>query len=171
MNFFKYCPHCGSTRIKFPNERKFECPDCGFVYFHNVAAAVAVIIEKESKILFTVRNRDPKKGMLDLPGGFNDPGESLEETCSRELEEELNLKISPSQFQYFSSEPNDYKYKDIPYKTADSVFLAKLPKETEFIIEKEEIEAIKWINKSKINLEKIAFDSLRKIVETYLKGH
>jgi ADP-ribose pyrophosphatase YjhB (NUDIX family) len=138
------------------------------VYFHNVAAAVAVIIERGGEILFTVRNREPKKGMLDLPGGFTDPDETAEKTCARELKEELDLNIPPSNFRYFKSQPNDYLYKGIPYKTEDLVFVTKFPEDAELKIEKSEIESVKWIKKSEINIEEIGFDSLQKAVEDYL---
>jgi|SRR5690554_2093680 len=168
MSFFKFCPNCASKNFGFENNRRFKCFDCNMVYFHNVAAAVAVIIERGGEILFTVRNREPKKGMLDLPGGFTDPDETAEKTCARELKEELDLNIPPSNFRYFKSQPNDYLYKGIPYKTEDLVFVAKFPEDAELKIEKSEIESVKWIKKSEINIEEIGFDSLQKAVEDYL---
>lgn len=169
MPIFTYCPKCASTRNQFENNRRFECLNCGMIYFHNVASAVAVIIERENKILFTVRNRDPKIGMLDLPGGFTDPDETAEETCSRELKEELNLSINPSDFKYFMSLPNDYEYKGVPYKTEDLVFTAQLPKIIDIQLEKEEIYSVIWVEKSKIELSKIGFNSLRKAIHSYLE--
>ncbi len=168
MPLFNYCLHCKSTHFTFANNRRFECADCGTVFYQNVAAAVAVIIEKDEKILFTVRNREPKKGYLDLPGGFTDPDETAEETCARELKEELNLEIAPSAFTYQKSLPNTYEYKGFPYKTEDLIFTAKLPKNSKFKLEEEEIQAVKWIAKSAINLEEIGFDSLRQAIKSYL---
>lgn len=139
------------------------------VYYQNVAAAVAVIIEKEGNILFTVRNREPKLGMLDLPGGFTDPDESAEETCARELKEELNLELQPENFQYFKSQPNNYLYKGIPYKTEDLIFTAKLPDSSEIILEESEIQEIKWIPKREINIQDIGFESLQNAVKSYLE--
>jgi len=168
MSYFKFCPNCASQNIEFEDNRRFECFDCGMVYFQNVAAAVAVIMERNKEILFTVRNREPKLGMLDLPGGFTDPDENAEETCARELKEELGIDIPPEDFKYFKSQPNNYLYKGIPYKTEDLVFTAKFPENAEFKLEESEIQEIKWIKKSEINLEEIGFDSLRKAVEEYL---
>lgn len=168
LSYFNYCPNCASQNISFENHRRFECFDCGMEYFQNVASAVAVIIEKDNKILFTVRNREPKLGMLDLPGGFTDPDESSEETCARELKEELGVEILPNEFHYFKSQPNNYFYKGIPYKTEDMVFIAQLPENVELKIEEDEIQSLKWIQKDKINLDEIGFDSLRKAVEEYI---
>lgn len=169
MSYFKFCPNCASQNIEFENHRRFECFDCGMVYFQNVAAAVAVILERNNEILFTVRNREPKLGMLDLPGGFTDPDETSEETCQRELKEELNLEIPLENFTYFKSQPNNYLYKGIPYKTEDLIFIAKFPENAELKLEESEIREIKWIKKSEIRLEEIGFDSLRKAVEEYIE--
>lgn len=165
---FKFCPNCGHTINHF-DFRKMTCNNCDLVYYQNVAAAVAVILIREDKILFTVRNKEPKKGMLDLAGGFTDPDESAERTCQREIEEELGITIPIEKFNYFISQPNDYEYKGIPYKTCDLAFIADCPDE-EIVLEKKEIAAVKWIAIKDINLNDIGFDSLRKVVETYINS-
>lgn len=170
MFSFNFCPNCRSSHITFTNQQRLECDDCGMIFYQNVAAAVAVLIEQNDRLLFTVRNQEPAKGKLDLPGGFTDPDERMEETCSRELKEELNIEIAPDDFTYFYSEPNTYLYKDITYKTADAVFLAKLPGTTSIRLEEAEIQAVKWIEKSAVNLDEIAFPSLRKAVKRYLEA-
>lgn len=168
MSYFKFCPNCASQNIEFENHRRFECFDCGMVYFQNVATAVAVILERKDEILFTIRNREPKLGMLDLPGGFTDPNETAEQTCQRELKEELSLEIPLENFRYFRSKPNDYLYKGIPYKTEDLVFVAKFPENSELKLEASEIKGVKWMKKSAINLKEIGFESLRNAVEEYI---
>lgn len=170
MSIFKYCPNCSSQNVEFPNNRRFECLDCGMVYFHNVAAAVAVIIERNNEILFTVRNREPQKNKLGLPGGFTDPDETAEETCQRELKEELNLDISVDGFKYFRSQPNDYEYRGIPYKTEDLIFTAQFPENSEIILQETEIQDYKWIPKDQIDLNEIGFISLRRAVKAYLES-
>lgn len=168
MNNFNFCPHCSSQNFKTHQMHKFECFDCGFIYYHNIAAAVAVIIEKNDKLLFTQRNANPKKGMLDLPGGFTDPNETAEETCVRELKEELDLNFRPDCFSYLTSFPNKYEFKKNIYFTEDMIFTAKLPDDACFTLEKEEIQAIQWIPKDEIDLNQIGFQSLQKAVELYL---
>jgi ADP-ribose pyrophosphatase YjhB (NUDIX family) len=70
--------------------------------------------------VLTVRNRAPKKGKLDLPGGFCNYGESLETALKREIREEINLSLSD--ISYFGSFPNVYRYKTVSYMTTDVVF-------------------------------------------------
>ena len=140
------------------------------VYYQNVATATAVILRKDDEILFTVRNREPQKGKLDLPGGFTDPDETAEKSCQRELKEELNLDIPLENFKYLLSQPNNYEYKTIPYKTCDLIYEATFPIGTELVIEEDEIEAVKWIKINEINLNEIGFVSLRKAVEYYINN-
>lgn len=166
---FKFCPNCASNNINF-DFRKFSCNDCNMVYYQNVATATAVILRKEDQILFTVRNREPQKGKLDLPGGFTDPDETAEQSCQRELKEELNLELPLENFKYLLSQPNNYEYKTIPYKTCDLVYEATFPIGTNLVIEEDEIAEIKWIKIAEINLDEIGFVSLRKAVEYYINN-
>jgi tRNA(Ile2) C34 agmatinyltransferase TiaS len=41
---FQYCPACASKNIQFGGN-KFHCPDCGFTYYHNTAAASGCVIK------------------------------------------------------------------------------------------------------------------------------
>lgn len=167
---FHYCPNCSSQNIEF-NFRKLSCKDCEMVYYQNVATATAVILRRKDEILFTIRNKEPQKGKLDLPGGFTDPNETAEQTCQRELKEELNLELNVSEFKYLMSQPNDYEYKTIPYKTCDLIFESNFPENAELKLELEEIVEIKWIKLSEIKLEEIGFESLRNAVSFYLENH
>ncbi len=165
---FKFCPNCGHPDVHFDHQR-LHCPSCDLVYYQNVATATAVLLTRGDEILFTIRNKEPQMGKLDLPGGFTDPDETAEQTCQRELNEELGITIPIENFTYFTSQPNDYLYKDIPYKTCDLAFIATFPEGEEIVLEEEEIQGIQWIKCQDVSLDEIGFHSLRKVVEMYLK--
>ena len=155
---FKYCPACGSGDIYFDNVKRFSCKDCSFTYFHNVAAAVAAILEYDEKVVLIERAKDPGKGKLDLPGGFVDPNESAEEAIKRELKEELTLNLR--ELRYVGSCPNIYKYEDVTYHTCDLFFYSKIDAlPTDF--DKTEIEELILINPLEIPDDKIAFESVK----------
>lgn len=167
MNAFNHCPKCLSKQINWHNNHRLHCHDCHFVYYKNVASSVAVILKQNNQILFTVRNLEPKKGMLDLPGGFADPNETAEQTCSRELTEELGITIPPKEFTYLASLPNDYPYKNVLYHTLDLFFITKMPANAKINTEKEEIANTLWIEIDKINPNQIGFESMRRFFKTY----
>jgi len=164
-SFFKFCPNCGSQEVDYRNNFKLNCKVCGFVLYHNIAAAVAIVFTHQDNILFTVRNVNPDKGKLDLPGGFIDPNETAEEAACREIKEEIGLEILPSNLKYITTSPNNYLYKNVPYRTMDIFYECQLQSEDIQINAEDEIKALIWVNRSEIDLDKIGFVSIRKVVE------
>lgn len=170
MSFFKFCPSCASTHFSFLDNRRFLCDDCCFTYYHNIAAAVAIVFTFEDKLLFTVRNVDPDKGKWDLPGGFIDPNETAEEAASREIREELGIEISNSDLKYITTSPNNYLYKNVPYRTMDIFYECGLTSDVIKVEAEDEIQELIWVKRSEIDLEKIGFVSIRKVIgEKYLR--
>lgn len=172
---FTYCPACASKNIRFGGN-KFDCPDCGFVYYHNTAAATGCVIESGGKVVLLVRGREPGRGKLDLPGGFVDPGEGVLEGLCRELREELGWKppVPPGKsprdvFTLFASFPNKYPYKNILYNTCDLFFTISVPNlnEKDFNLEAEEITAARFIRPEDVNPDDVAFDSARRALAAY----
>ena len=93
LRLFEYCPRCGSRRFQENDASSKRCEDCGFVYYLNPKASVAAfVMDRQSRILVCRRAFDPSKGMLDLPGGFTECGETVEEAVVRELSEEIGWR-------------------------------------------------------------------------------
>ncbi|MGL5482936.1 MAG: NUDIX hydrolase, partial [Aeromonas veronii] len=98
--------------------------------------------------------------LLDLPGGFVDPGESLEGALVRELQEELGLDVSAQPFTYLGSFPNIYPYDGINYHTCDTFFAIRLS-EKPVIQPADDVAACQWLKISDIPLPRFAFESTR----------
>ena len=167
MEYLKFCPKCGNKSLKWDQEKKWNCKVCDYVLFHNVAGAVAVVIKCGDEILLTRRNQEPKKGKLDLAGGFVDPKESAEETCARELFEEMKMRIDISKLKYLTSLPNIYEYKNIIYNTLDLFYEYESDEKFEVNLEISEISETVWLKIQDINPDDIAFDSQRIFLEKY----
>ncbi|MBN2189227.1 MAG: NUDIX domain-containing protein [Chitinispirillaceae bacterium] len=161
---FRYCPRCASPKIKVHMKNAIKCGACGYVYFHNTAAAVAGIIEINGKVLFIKRATEPKKGFYDLPGGFVDYKESIEAALKREVKEECNLGITD--LRWFGSFGNRYRYGGVDYFTADAFFLCRPVNFKKLRISKE-ASAIKMIDVKNADFNKIAFESIRKALKKY----
>jgi len=168
-SFFKYCPNCSSQNLTYVNNFKLHCSDCDFVLYHNIAAAVALIFTFEDKILFAERNVEPDKGKLDLPGGFIDPNETAEEAACREVKEELGLNITPNDLKYITTAPNNYLYRNVPYRTMDIFYECSLKSDVISINAADEIKSLTWIKRNEIDVSKIGFVSIQKVIgERYL---
>ena len=165
---FDYCPHC-ARQSDCASPREFGCAHCGFRYFHNVAAAAAAFVVHDGHLLLTRRALAPAAGMLDLPGGFVDPHESLEETLVRELDEELGFVVAPSALRYLVSLPNIYEFAQVTYATSDCFFRIDCTTRPALLARDEVAEAM-WVAFGEIVPEEIGLTSARAAVVRWLAG-
>jgi len=177
---FKFCPSCASKKLAFYEGKVFRCPDCDFVYYHNIAAATGclIVVPDPNRLVFTVRGTEPALGKLDLPGGFVDIGEGVVEGLYREMQEEIGwwppipdgAKLYDV-FKLFASFSNIYEYKGIKYNTCDMYFTVTAPglKPEDFILEKDEIQAVLFLKPEEIDFSTLAFPSTVNAVKKYLE--
>lgn len=162
---FHYCPRCGADAVETPHRKLLVCRACDFHYYTNAAAAVIALIHNEAgDILFVRRGREPAKGKLDLPGGFVDPDETIENALVREVKEEVGLEVTG--FTFLASFPNRYLYRDVLYHTIDSVFVCTVADFTPLTDNDETQEAI-LIAPDAVDFEAIGFESVRNAVRHY----
>ncbi|MCX7655300.1 MAG: NUDIX domain-containing protein [Treponemataceae bacterium] len=168
---FEYCPHCGRSSPEFRRGHYIICSYCGFQYFHNVATAVGALITVERKLLLLERAQEPQQGKLALPGGFVDPGETLEEALRRECREEVGLILQEEPLLFVASFPNQYFYKRVWYNTCDVFFRIMLSREKVFslTLDPQEVRSFSWMELDTIPLERLAFESSRKVI-AYLQS-
>lgn len=161
---WKVCPRCAEKGIKWIGDKHWDCSHCGYRLYFNVAAATALFIEYRGQLLVLRRNKEPGLGLLDLPGGFVDPGESAEEALSREIQEELGISVGS--LEYLFSLPNRYLYKEVEYRTCDLFYTASIDALPQFF-EKDEISEVLLINPQAISLKDFAFSSVQNAVKRY----
>lgn len=160
-NVIRHCPGCGAEGIEWQSAKEIVCGKCGFDLFLNTAAAVGALILVGDDILLTRRATEPYEGLLDVPGGFIDQRESAEDGLRRELREELGLEVG--ELAYFRSFPNEYPYKGVLYHALDMFFMAKMDKRPE-VRALEEVSEVVWVKRSEIDLEQVAFPSVRNVL-------
>jgi ADP-ribose pyrophosphatase YjhB (NUDIX family) len=87
---YKYCPYCKEDIIF--KSYSYTCKNNHLVYV-NPSPTVNVLPIKDCKILFSRRAIEPRKGTIDILGGFVNVGETTREAAVREIFEETGLKI------------------------------------------------------------------------------
>ena len=93
----KFCGFCGSK-----TERALVCPHCGNTIYPKIAPAVIVAVTDGDNIVVTQYKDRPYRGVA-LIAGFCEIGETPEQTCAREVAEEVGLKIK--NLRYYGSQP------------------------------------------------------------------
>jgi len=163
LSVFKFCPGCGDPRFAPDTEKSLKCGVCGFRYFVNMSASVAAVIRNEkNEVLFTIRKHDPAAGLLDLPGGFVDPGETAEEAIKREISEELNLTVCKIEF--VGTFTNKYIYSEVEYQTLDLVFNCTVKSFLDVQVA-DDVSGYIFRDPAKVNRQEIGLESIKKIVE------
>lgn len=99
------CPRCGRPLARRPrpgqsrrpvaqrDAPEIRCPRCRFLMFDYPRPCVGMLVVRGGDVLLLRRGHRPKRGFLDLPGGFLEAGEAIETGARRELFEETGLKL------------------------------------------------------------------------------
>jgi NAD+ diphosphatase len=92
----RFCGSCGHQNGDSTTELARLCPNCGRIEYPRICPAIIVMInrttERGEEILLA-HNKRFKNNMYSLIAGFNEAGESLEETVAREIREEVGVEV------------------------------------------------------------------------------
>lgn len=97
-----HCSRCGAPYPPGSTDWPRRCAACGAAAYRNplpVAVALLPVRTPEGSTGLTVVRRtiQPRRGLLALPGGFVDHGETWQQAVTRELAEETGIPADPHQ--------------------------------------------------------------------------
>ena len=144
----------------FSSKLRFAAIGLGEKKYYNPALAANAIIQKNNSILLVKRSIEPFKGLWSLPGGFIEYDETVEESLTREIEEETGLKIKPLKVIGVFSHPLRSPVKHVITICYESIIVGG---ELKACSESAEVKFFPIDN-----LPKLAFDH-EKILRNYLK--
>lgn len=136
----RYCGACGGLMRTFMAGHARRCDACGFDTFPRTDPAVICLVVAGEHCLLG-RSRHFVPGMFSTLAGFVEPGESLEQTVVREIEEEVGIRVT--NVVYRSSQPWPFPQSLMLGFRAEAPFLP--PR-----IDPDEIEDARWFHKSEL---------------------
>ena len=102
----KYCSHCGRAvsrcLIAAGGRERYLCRHCGMTHYRNPRVVVRCIVQLGDKILMCQRANEPARGQWEVPSGYLECGESLEQGAKRETYEETGVSVDPQQLALYS---------------------------------------------------------------------
>ncbi len=98
----RFCGQCGARMEHDAKERMMSCPECGNHMYPVISPAVIVGVTDGDRLLLT-RYASRSGAPSALVAGFNEVGETIEETVVREVMEETGLNIRD--IRYYKSQP------------------------------------------------------------------
>jgi ADP-ribose pyrophosphatase YjhB (NUDIX family) len=97
-SFCSFCGNAFAVGMAYPK----RCT-CGNTTYINPAPVAVALVPVNDGLLAVRRNIEPKKGMLALPGGFIDVGETWQQAVVRELREETNITLDIATVSHFAT--------------------------------------------------------------------
>jgi 8-oxo-dGTP diphosphatase len=121
----------------------------------NPLPTVDIILQRDLKVLMIKRKKDPFKGILALPGGFVNEGETVEGAVRREAKEETSLEVEPIDILGVYSDPT----RDPRKHSMSTVFIGIIVGGHDRA--GDDAASIEWVELNEIEKQQIAFDHLQ----------
>jgi len=99
----RYCGKCGAPTHSRHAGHELHCSRCGNILYPRVNPAIIVLVTREGRCLL---GRQLSGNRYSTLAGFEEPGESLEASVRREVQEETNIRAAC--MQYRASQPWPY---------------------------------------------------------------
>lgn len=98
----RFCGRCGAKTGRHERERALACAACGLVVYPRISPAIITLVRDGERALLANSGRFPVP-MFSTLAGFAEVGESLEQTLTREVFEEVGIQVK--NVRYFGSQP------------------------------------------------------------------
>lgn len=132
----RFCGCCGSPMMKSKKERSMVCSSCGNTVYPKISPAVIVAVTHNGKLLLT-KYAGREYTRYALIAGYTEFGETLEETVSREVMEEVGLRVKNIRY-----------YKNQPWGFSDSILVgywAELDGSPQVCLDETELSTAEWM--------------------------
>jgi NADH pyrophosphatase NudC (nudix superfamily) len=150
-----FCRRCGAS-LQPKGSGAYQCSNGHTIYQKDSPAVSCLLLNSKNEVLLSVRDHEPNKGTLDIPGGFCDPSESFDQALVRELQEELSLEPSDySEPKYLVNGISNYPYEGESSKVLGMVFWCYI-REGAIIKPGDDVADVIWVPLKEVDFSKMS---------------
>lgn len=157
----RFCGVCGTKTMHDSKERMMRCPECGNMIFPRIAPSVIVAVTDGDRLLLSkYANRGYSR--YALLAGFTEIGETVEETVSREVMEEVGLKVKNIRY-----------YKTQPWGVTGGLLLGyycDLDGDDKITLDEEELAMADWYDRNHLPAEDDGISLTREMIRVFSEG-
>ena len=158
----RFCGSCGGpNRDADTGELARKCPACGRMEFPRISPAVITLVTNDRGEALLAHNTKFTPGVYSIIAGFNEPGESLEDTVAREIKEEVNLEVED--IRYVRSQP-------WPFPNSLMLGFTARHKGGELHPDGVEIEDVRWFSRENLPALPGSASISRYLINLWLEG-
>ena len=157
----RYCGRCGGVLEDSKTERALVCPHCGCVRYPKICPAVIVAVRDGDRLLLTKYAGRYIKNYA-LIAGFNEIGESIEETVHREVLEEVGVHVKNLHF-----------YKSQPWVFTDTLlmgFFCDLDGTDKITLQESELSVGTWVRREDLPEDTAHLSLTAEMIEQFRLG-
>ena len=150
-----FCGRCGGHTVHDSKERMVRCTSCGNMIFPKICPAVIVAVTDNDRILLTKYAGRMYRNYA-LIAGFNEAGETLEQTGEREVMEEVGLNVKNIRY-----------YKSQPWGLSGSLlsgFFCELDGDDKITLQEDELSLGTWVKADELDLEDDGISLTREMI-------
>jgi len=94
-----YCSNCGSDNLDFKvpsgdNRKRMICASCHAIHYANPKIVAGCLPIIGDRVLLARRAIEPRRGYWNVPSGYLENGETVEEGALREVKEEVLAEVT-----------------------------------------------------------------------------
>lgn len=156
----QFCGKCGTEMENRDSELAKICPACSFISFPRLSPAVIMSVIRGGAILLARAPRFPA-GVYSTLAGFVEPGETLEEAVSREIREEVDIRVK--NIRYVASQPWPFPHSLMIGFTAEY-------ESGEITVDGDEIEDAGWFSINNLPQLPSKITIARLLIDNFIKG-
>lgn len=157
----RFCGRCGGAMEHGTTERSQVCSRCGHTVYPKICPAVIVAVHDGDRLLLS-KYRGRVTAQFALIAGYNEIGESIEDTVRREVQEEVGLRVKKLRF-----------YKSQPWTFTDTLlmgFWAELDGPDAITLQEDELSQAGWYRRAEIPADYSPISLTGEMIDRFRQG-